>query len=452
MQNAEEAWVNDPAAAYRAQDKPLLLATSSFLTAAHNIHRLRWMLMDAGNTTERNTAAAYFDVLAKATGTRDNLKLLLAKIQGLNTIMVVMDEPLQSIFTAFNALDAGAKKTITEAAKDLDQLLSDIPDASLVTDWQYCCKQMQQDLMHTPEKTLADLQELRKLLLHTANARLFTISSGTTQLALQKNISNLLAGLSTAPVKSIVYPNKQWIEARVKQRLNTSDNPVYVGLVNPNSATGVFINGYKLITYADTSREKLLQFLASQLFSGGGKQSVYTKTTGAGLSYSTGTGCSPSSGIFRYYAERTPLLPQTLSYVIGEIKKTPNDPAMSEYIFSLAVSANRSSSEYEARGEAMAADLTDGNTPALVSNFRKAILRLRNTPGLMEEVYKRKDLVYEKILPGYGAKMKDLQGVSNFVIGAEKQMAAYEAYLQSKDGADTKLCRIYPRDYWMVAE
>ena len=138
--------------------------------------------------------------------------------------------------------------------------------------------------------------------------------------------------------------------------------------------------------------------------------------------------------------------------MIDEIKKTPNDPAMSEYIFSLAVSANRSSADYETRGEAMAADITDGLTPTVISNFRKAVLRLRKMPGLMNEVYKRKDAVYEKILPGYGTKMKDVQDVSNYVIGAEKQMAAYETYLQSKDGADTKLYRIYPRDYWITVE
>ena len=145
-------------------------------------------------------------------------------------------------------------------------------------------------------------------------------------------------------------------------------------------------------------------------------------------------------------------MPQTPSFVIDEIKKTPNDTAKSEYIFSLAVSANRSTSECEARGEEMAADITDGLTPTIISNFRKAILRLRKIPQLIDDVYKRKDTVYEKILPSYGAKMKDVQNVSNFVIGAEKQMAAYETYLQSKDGADTKLYRIYPRDYWMVVE
>jgi len=269
---------------------------------------------------------------------------------------------------------------------------------------------------------------------------------------LQKNINSLMSGLSKDAVTKVTYSNKKIIDERMKQRLQTSKNPVFVGLMNPNSATGVFINSAPLITYADTSREKLLQFLAAQLFAGAGKQSVYTKSTGAGLSYSTGVGSSPASGLFRYYAERTPLLPQTLSFVIDEIKKTPNDPAMSEYIISQAVSANRSSSEYEARGESMASDITDGIEPAVVRNFRKAILRLRKTSGLMDEVYKRKDAVYQKILPGYGAKMENVPGGNYFVIGGDKQMVAYESYLQSKDGADTKLYRIYPRDYWMVAE
>jgi hypothetical protein len=48
MQGAEENWVNDPADAYWRQDNPLLLTVSSFLTRARNVHRLRWMLKDAG--------------------------------------------------------------------------------------------------------------------------------------------------------------------------------------------------------------------------------------------------------------------------------------------------------------------------------------------------------------------------------------------------------------------
>ncbi len=40
MQGSEEAWVNNPADAYRHQNKPLYLATTSFLTQAHNGHAL----------------------------------------------------------------------------------------------------------------------------------------------------------------------------------------------------------------------------------------------------------------------------------------------------------------------------------------------------------------------------------------------------------------------------
>src|SRR5262249_42710524 len=47
-QDAEEAWVNDPARAYWRQDNPLLLCTSSFMTEEHNAFRLRWLLQDAG--------------------------------------------------------------------------------------------------------------------------------------------------------------------------------------------------------------------------------------------------------------------------------------------------------------------------------------------------------------------------------------------------------------------
>ena len=450
MQSAEEIWVNDPAYAYRAQDKPLILATNSVFTETHNVQRLRWMLMDGGNTGERNEAAAFLDKLGAVSATRADLQKLLAQLQNINDASKSVTPALQNIITAFSSLPAKAKSTAVEATRDLEQTLNDIPDGSLIADWQYLCRQMKHDLLQTPEKTLAELNDTRKALLHTGNARMFEVSSSVTQAALQKNINALIAGLSAGAATKVSLPSKRIIDERVKQRLNTTETPVYVGLVNPNSATGVFINSVILTTYADTSREKLLQYLAAQLFAGAGKQSVYTKSTGAGLSYSTGVGTNPASGNFRYYAERTPLLPQTLGFVIDEIKKTPNDPAMSEYIISMAVSSSRASSEYEGRGEAIASDLVDGITPAVVSNFRKAILLLRRSPTLMEEVYKRKDAVYEKILPGYGVKMKDVKSGNYMVIGAEKQMEAYEKYLQSKEGASTKLYRIYPRDFWMT--
>ncbi|MEZ5009510.1 MAG: hypothetical protein R2753_15300 [Chitinophagales bacterium] len=452
MQQREEAWVNDPAAAYRVQDSPLLLTTSSFLTAAHNIHRLRWMLMDAGDANESKAIVAFFDTMENVKAGKEDLQFLIKEILGSDTTNVTIPSVVEDALQEFETLNDKSKQIAKEAVKDLEQIMNEIPEASLAADWQYLCHQMKNDLLQTPQKTLSDLNEVRKALLHTDNARMFVIGSKATQDALQKNINELIAGLSNTATTKINYSNEKIIDERLKQRLGVSENPVFVGLVNPNSATGVFLNSAPMITYQDTSREELLQFLAAQLFAGGGKNSVFTKTTGAGLSYSTGVGASPGSGQFRYYAERTPLLPQTLSFVIDELKRAPNDPAMSEYIISMSVRASRASGDYESRGEAMAADIADGTTPEVVSAFRKAILDLRKMPGLMDEVYKYKDAVYEKILPGYGIKMKDVPGGNYYVIGSEKQMAAYEAYLQSKDGEDTNLYRIYPRDYWMIAE
>ena len=54
------------------------------------------------------------------------------------------------------------------------------------------------------------------------------------------------------------------------------------------------------------------------------------------------------------------------------------------------------------------------------------------------------------MFPGYGMKGKDIAGRNFFVIGPEKQMAAYEAYLKSVEGADTQLYRLYPRDFWLT--
>ncbi len=42
-----------------------------------------------------------------------------------------------------------------------------------------------------------------------------------------------------------------------------------------------------------------------------------------------------------------------------------------------------------------------------------------------------------------------MRGGVFYVIGPEKQLTAYEQYLKTVEGADTRLHRIYPRDYWM---
>jgi hypothetical protein len=38
------------------------------------------------------------------------------------------------------------------------------------------------------------------------------------------------------------------------------------------------------------------------------------------------------------------------------------------------------------------------------------------------------------------------------VIGPEKQLVAYEAYLHAQVAKTTKLHRLYPRDFWIPAK
>jgi hypothetical protein len=452
MQGSEESWVRDPGTSYFAQDQPLQLASASFLTRAYNIFRLKWMLKDHGSPSDGSAISNWLGNLESATTSRDDLKKLLHVLTSETALSADSAGVNKKYADSFNQLPAPAKAIAKAAAQDLEQLLIGIPDNSLAGDWKSLCHTINRDLAKGPEQTLVDLNTVRMDLLKTSQARVFLIGSAATEQKLSQSLDKLFADFDHTPAVKQSYSTNKLIFARVMSRMNTTEVPVYAGLINPDSHTGVFINSAPLTAYSDTDRTSLLKLLAAELYGGGGKQSVYTKTTGAGLSYSTGVGASPSNGRFSYYAERTPELPQTLRFVIDEIKRSPVDTTMTDYVVSLAVGAFRSADDYEVRGEAMASDLADGRTPEMVSQYRKAILKLRNEPGLIYKIYGYKDGVYETILPGYGKSVKNVPGGIYFVIGPEKQMKAYETYLKSVDGADTTLFRLYPRDFWMANE
>jgi hypothetical protein len=97
----------------------------------------------------------------------------------------------------------------------------------------------------------------------------------------------------------------------------------------------------------------------------------------------------------------------------------------------------------------MAADLADRQPADQVKKFRQSILELRKDPELGNKLFDRKDAVYGRVLPGYNVKGKDVPGAIYFTIGPDKQQDAWEAYLRNAEGADTRLYRLYPRDFWM---
>jgi Zn-dependent M16 (insulinase) family peptidase len=452
-QGPEETWVNDPANAYWRQDNPLLLSVSSFLTQSHNVHRLRWLLKDAGEGDQRLLISNFLSnlALAGAKGNRVELKAFLGALQGKHE--AVVPEKMASTAAEFAHLPEGAKALAVEAAKDLDQLLADIPDETLAKDWEYLCLEMRHDLITSPAQALADLNSVRQSLLKTGGARMFLIGSAATQAKLDTGVRSLHASLQSGAVTPAKYTAQRLVESRVRERAGAAGAPVFVGLVNPNTQGGVFLNSAPAATYADAdNREVLLEYLASRLYGGGGAHGIFIKTWGAGLAYSNGLGGSPANGRISYYAERTPELPQTLRFVIEELKKAKPDPGLVEYAIAVAFSQFRSASGYESRGESMAADIADGTPPETVRKFRQSLLDLRRMPNLSDELFKRMNNVYARILPGFGTKAGDVQGGVFYVIGPEKQITAYEQYLKTVEGPDARVFRIYPRDYWMTVK
>jgi Zn-dependent M16 (insulinase) family peptidase len=431
MQQPEERWVNNPAEAYRRQDSALLMATNSVLTRSHNALRLRWLLKDVA-PGDRQAITDYLNALAGAAKgkSRADVKALVA----------AKDD-------AYARLPEGAKSIAADALHDLDATLVEIPDSSLAGDWERVVTEMRDGLLTPPAEVLAALDGVRRRILHAPNARLFEVGASANLQALGQPIAAMTGALDPVALPASSAGSERIIEARLRQRGAIGDAPAFVGLLAPNMTGGVIITVVPGTKYGDAAdHEKQLDFLASRLYSGSGAHSIFTKTINAGLAYSNGLGGSLAGGTRRYYAERTPELPQTVRFVIGELKSAAPDPTLTEYAIAQIFNHIRTADTYEDRAEAMAADLADGVTADQVRSFRRSILKLRKDPQLVKELWARKDRVYSQVLPGYEANWKPVAGGTYFVIGPDKQLNAWEEYLKSFGGS---LVRLYPRDFWM---
>jgi Zn-dependent M16 (insulinase) family peptidase len=423
MQGPDEAWVNNPANAYRMQTNPSYLAADSFLTRTHNALRLRWLLKEAPEA-DRAALTTWFNNLAAQTGTRDELKALLAK-------------PVEG-------LSAAATAIASEALKDLDLTLIEIPDTSLATDWKYLATAMRDDLMTPPSTALEQLDALRRRLMRRNSARMWVVGSTTLQQTLAPSIESLSASLDASPATPASIARNRYVDVRLGARETNLTTPRNVGLLAPNMKGGVIITSVPSVHFADAgNREKQLDFLASRLYAGGGAHGVFLKTLAAGLAYSNGIRGNVSGARVGYYAERTPEIAQTVKFVVDTIKSAERDTTLADYTIAQVFGENRASGTYENRAESMAHDLADAQTPEQVRKFRAAILELRKDPELGAKLFARKDATYSRILPGYDASAPQPPDTLNFAIGPDKQLDAWEAYLK------TKLVRLYPRDFWM---
>ncbi|HEV8659638.1 MAG TPA: hypothetical protein VGS96_13575, partial [Thermoanaerobaculia bacterium] len=212
----------------------------------------------------------------------------------------------------------------------------------------------------------------------------------------------------------------------------------------PNMKGGVIITSVPSVHFSDANdREKQLDYLASRLHAGYGAHGIFLKTIGAGLAYSNGLRATVASGRIGYYAERTPELPQTVHFVVNELKSAPRNPKLADYAVAQVFGEFRSAATYENRAEVMAADVADKQPPDQVRAFRQSILELRKDPNLGNLLFDRKDKVYGRFIPGYDVKVAP-EGIY-FAIGPDKQLDAWDQYVRG----EAKLYKLYGRDFWM---
>ncbi len=451
MLGAEEGWVNDPRDAWRHQSK-LQAHTGSFLTQMHDLHRLRWQLLGSDPKLAEEVGAFLGLVGDAAKQPRAQLAELAKALTKLDDAKL-KPKAAPPAYEAAQKLSVEGKKLATAAGKDLSALLADLPDASLAADWKYLARQMAKDLAFGAPAALAKLEALRAQIVQAPAARLVEVGSRASQTAIAGDLEKLVRDLPTPQqAKTWGAALEHPFKARLGERDPSATNPVFVGLVAPGTSSGVFLNLSPATSYGDVTDDAVLDYLASNLYTGHGGHSVFMKTWAAGLAYSNGLRPTIEGAALIYYAERTPLLPTTMKFVIDELKKAKPDAAIARYAVSNAF-ASRVASSYEARASSMAANLVDGQTPELVKAFRTRVLEIAKQPDIAAKLFARMESTYGKVLPGYGVTAtKPDASTTYFVIGPDKQLSAWEDYLKAtyKDPKIAKLYRLYPRDFWIT--
>ncbi len=426
MQGSEEGWAPGVRDAWWRQNDPLHLHTASVLTRAFDLYRLRWMLLDAGDASAREAAARHIESLVRTGGRARMAAVAKALADGTDTRAGVAGK---------------------ELGKDLGDLLAALPDDSVAQDWVRLCGEIGRDLHAGPDAALAGLDRVRLAIVHAQRPRLVLTGASQHLAAIQPELAEV-AKLLTRDQGGLDRLHPQTIADRLHGRSPAASDPRYVGLVDAATSSGVFLDTAFAPGYLTADADSLLDYLTSNLYTGHGAHSVYSRTLALGLAYSNGIHPQPWAARLEYYAERCPRLAQTIGFVVGMLRDATPDPNIARYALAKAFDA-RVAESYEQRAERMDADLADGITPDVVRAFRSKLLALADRQDLAAELFKRMPRVYGTVLPGLGERIEHTTGAVSFVIGPDKQLTGYQEYLHAAVGKDVTLHRLYPRDFWV---
>ncbi|HEY3822331.1 MAG TPA: hypothetical protein VGL81_34435 [Polyangiaceae bacterium] len=442
MSGPEEYWATSAAEAYRRQDSALLAHTASFLARAHDAFRLSWLLEGGDAATSRVLAS-----LAPA-GKRLDRAALTRLAQALATIEAKHEERPTAAFaawlTAARGLPPASRARIARAGRELGQLLADLPDSSLSSDWASLCSSMARDSARDPREALDVFRRVLGAVAHAANARVWMVGSSKSQDAVSEALGSLLSSLDPGPPPRVMHASRSRVTDRARARGAAPFDARIAALVNPSTANASVSNSAPTAGYDESQDGALVDFLAANVFSGSGTHSFYKRIWGAALAYSGYIAVSPRAARMQLYSDRCADLPQLLRFVDGEVRSAPADPRFIEYAVANTFAA-RTGDTYEQRARSMSVDLVEGVTPERVRAFRTRLLALRSRAGLSDAVHARLPAVYGEVIPSLSSGVPE--GALWFAIGPEPQLARYETALRATR-PKLSLLRLYPRDYW----
>lgn len=421
-------WFINPSNAFRYQDDFLYLTLSSFFTRAHWDGRLKWLLHKPVQPAEITSLANFAaNTLSASSGmSRKQLSETLSRsnAQGLEGELVEYWERNIPSFSQDELL-AGLRRLAVE---------------------------VQDDLKTGPEKTIADLRELQKLVLNRRTLSIDLTLDHADLAEIQPKLAKFLESIPDSAYPGDLADNaseKTPLMDNVRRRYNVGGLafPWYVGLEDPRSTTANMVFYADFPGYSQLDRQSLLRALSSKLVSGSGPQTVYTKIEEDGLAYGSSISSDPKLRLLRYYAARSPDIPSLVNLVNSIAAAIPqlHDESLIDYALQQTFPPPRSMATFTERGIGIATDIRDGNDPAQVRRFSEAILKLRADPNLLSELT---SIVADSICPVLiknECTSQQQQARSLFFFtGPEGLLADAEKRLGMP-----KMLRIYPSDFWI---
>lgn len=422
-------WFMNPSYSFRYQDDPLYVALSSFFTRAHWDGRLKWLL---------------------------HKPVPLQEIAGLS----IFAERILSSSSGLSAKELSQKLNRSNAKGLEGELLEywerSIPAFSedeLLTGLRRLALEVQEDLKTGPDKTIADLRELQRIMVNRQALNIDLTLDGSKleeiRPALAKFLQSIPDHVYVEPMTSYKTSERAPLMDNVRRRyrLGETDFPWYVGLNDSGSTSASMVFYADFPGYSQLDHKSLLQVLSSKLVSGSGPHTLYMKVEEDGLAYGSSISSEPNLKRLQYYAGRSPDIAALIDLVNSIAAGIPQlqDEFLIDYALQRTFPLPRSMSTFTERGRGIAKDIRDGNGPEQVRRFSQALLKLRGEPNLLSELTNSAmDSICPVLVKNACTSQQRKARSLFFFIGPERLLADAEKKVRMP-----KLLRLYPSDFWI---